>query len=41
MILHFVAITASKNILSFVCHKIKMMASTDDINVVNKIVNLQ
>lgn len=41
MILHFVAITASKNILSFVYHKIKMMASTDDINVVNKIVNLQ
>ena len=39
MILHFVAITASKNILSSVCHKIKMMASADDINVVK--VNLQ
>ena len=35
MILHFVAITASKNILSSIRHKIKMMASTDDINVVN------
>ena len=35
MILHFVAITASKNILSF-GHKIKMMASTDDINNVVK-----